>query len=106
MGLLQGLDLVVGLLVQGFVAAPGVVQQLLLGGVKLPNLSYLLGGHQEHLCNGGGGCHGVAVHSVALKCLGHGSKTLVGVEDLLVAKEYTVRVFHCGGRESYGGVLE
>ena len=39
---------------------------------------------------------------MALKCLGHGSKTLVGVEDLLVAKEYTVRIFHCGGRVMVG----
>lgn len=39
--LLHGLDLGVRLLVHGLVAAAGVIQELLPGGLKLPDLGHL-----------------------------------------------------------------
>lgn len=65
--LLQGLHPAQRLLIQSCVASPRVIQQLLLGRVKLPDLCHLLRGDQQQLGNGRGGGHCVAVHPVELK---------------------------------------
>lgn len=92
--LLHGCHFSVHGLVQGLVAATGVVQELLLGRLKLAHLGHLLWGYQQQLGDGGCGGHSVAVHPVDLEGLGHAPQALVGEEDLLVPVEHTVRIFH------------
>ncbi|MEQ2211147.1 hypothetical protein XENOCAPTIV_006311, partial [Xenoophorus captivus] len=49
---LQRLHSAERLVIQGNVAASGIVQQLLLGGVKLSHLGHFLWGHEKQLSNG------------------------------------------------------
>lgn len=82
------------LFIQGEVATPGVVQQLLLGRVKLSHFSHFLRGHEKQLSNGCGGGHCVAVHPVYLEGLGHVFEALVRKKNLLIAKKHSCRIFH------------
>lgn len=94
--LLQGLHPAQRLLIQGRVASPRVIQQLLLGRVELPDLCHLLRGDQQQLGNGRSGGHRVAVYPVDLKGFGHVFQTLVCEEDPLVAQQNSGSIFHCG----------
>lgn len=92
--LLQGLHPAERLFIQGVVAAPSVVQQLLLGRVELAHVGHLLRGHQEELGDGCGGRHSVAVHAVNLEGFGHVFQPLVSEQDFLVTKQHAGGVFH------------
>lgn len=94
--LLQSLHPAQRLLIQSCVASPRVIQQLLLGRVKLPDLCHLLRGDQQQLCNGRSGGHRVAVHPVDLKRFWHVFQALVCEEDPLVAQQHSSSIFHCG----------
>ncbi|MED6248741.1 hypothetical protein ATANTOWER_004293 [Ataeniobius toweri] len=91
---LQRLHSAERLVIQGNVAASGIVQQLLLGGVKLSHLGHFLWGHEKQLSNGSGGGHGVAVNTVDLEGFGHIFETLVRKKNLLIAKKHSCRIFH------------
>lgn len=64
------------------------------------NSSDLLWSHQQQLCDGGGGGHGVSVHSMDLESTRHAPHPLVGGQDLLITKQNPVWVFDWGGGKS------
>lgn len=53
----------------------------------------LLWSDQQEFSNGGGGGHGVPVHTMDLESSRHASHPLVGGQDLLITKQNPIWVF-------------
>lgn len=58
--------------------------------------SDLLRSYKQQLGDGGGGGHGVPVHSVDVESSRHAPHPLVSGQDLLVTKQNAIWVFDCG----------